>query len=486
MRPYRIYHDSKSNRNFYLIKGKRRYIKLPANMSQKLLNKININFINEGARRIKRKAKRKRPMYTKKIIPQMAESLKTPFFQTNPITFTPTLGNNPLVGNPIEKSTEDSNKRTIDLLKKIEMIEQRAIDVNNRLIEQTPIKSEPVEKSLMEKDKELEIRVKKLLKEDSEKNLTQSEIKDIQKKRQENIFGKRELFPYPSVSEYEGSEYGSTSSHYKLQPAKSEPRGSYKLQPEIISKSKLPPINAKKLIEPTEPNVPLPSKIKTTLEEQKAVAKQLARAEGLKGDAYKDRVKELLEKKLEGKGIKDGLYNDEIEKITRGVIKNSVVPVIAHNQISSLPNYLQKGKKIFGAIINTNPSYSDGSGNDGYRPGHWVSCIVDARDDFPSIEYFDSLVENKPSKTLIDTLKKIGKKMNPEVMFKFKFNKIQRQKYNSNGCGAHAIKFIEDRMDGKPWSEATGYDHWIKSHPDDSIEGEKEVVKREKVYSKFI
>ena len=157
--------------------------------------------------------------------------------------------------------------------------------------------------------------------------------------------------------------------------------------------------------------------------------------------------------------------------------------------------YVKKGKKAFGAIINTNPSSSDGSGKDGYRTGHWTSVFVDGRDDYPSVEYFDPLVQDDPSKQLKSTLEQIAHEISPDVMAKFKYNRIQRQSHKSNDCGIHAIKFIEDRFQGVPWSTATGYDHWkkrqegggsIKQIGDDSKNGEAIINKFKNIYKKWL
>ena len=80
--------------------------------------------------------------------------------------------------------------------------------------------------------------------------------------------------------------------------------------------------------------------------------------------------------------------------------------------------------------------------------------------------------------------------MSPELLAKFKTNFIVRQKYNASSCGLHAIKFIEDRMAGKTWDDATGYKEWIARHPNqkasDSQDGEREVQKEKKIYKKYL
>ena len=195
----------------------------------------------------------------------------------------------------------------------------------------------------------------------------------------------------------------------------------------------------------------------------------------------------ILINSLKGGGEEDGLYNDEISKIVKKRLKH-YVPVIASDEITDLLNYIKKGDKSFAFIINTNPIKSDGSGNDGYRPGHWRSVFINNADDFPSMEYFDPLAEGQPEKSLLDIMKKIGLKMNPEKHFLYKQNLIRRQNKMTSNCGWHSIKFIDDRIHHVPFSKASGYDDFIERNKgaDDSSDGEKEIEKYFKKYKSYI
>jgi hypothetical protein len=90
----------------------------------------------------------------------------------------------------------------------------------------------------------------------------------------------------------------------------------------------------------------------------------------------------------------DGLYNDQIEKILKKRLKH-FVPCIAADKTHELMRYVGKKDKEFAFVINTNPSESDGTGNDGYPPGHWTCVYIDNRDDYPSCEYFDTFSTRK-------------------------------------------------------------------------------------------
>lgn len=184
----------------------------------------------------------------------------------------------------------------------------------------------------------------------------------------------------------------------------------------------------------------------------------------------------------------DGLYNDQIAKIIRKRV-GRIIPVIPSDRVHELLAYVKKGDKKFGAVINTNPSTSDGSGNDGYRPGHWRAIFIDNEDDFPSVEYFDPLAEGAPEKSLADIMKKLCKKINPEHLCLYKQNNLRRQAKEKSTCGWHVLQFLDDRYNRVPWSEATGYDHYMENLPisvDDSIDGEKEVMKYIKKYKVYL
>lgn len=198
----------------------------------------------------------------------------------------------------------------------------------------------------------------------------------------------------------------------------------------------------------------------------------------------------FFERFFKGKGTGDGggLYNDEIEKIVKKRIKN-YVPVIAADEINELPRYVARGDKRFGFVINTNPSSSDGSGNDGYRTGHWRAVYINNEDDYPTVEYFDPLAEGKMPPELVTMTRKIAMKMNPEMMFKYKQNMLRRQSKLTSSCGHHSIKFLDDRYNGVPYADATGYTDYMEQHssaPDDSHDGERDIAKTIKKYESYI
>ena len=184
----------------------------------------------------------------------------------------------------------------------------------------------------------------------------------------------------------------------------------------------------------------------------------------------------------------DGLYNDELAHLIRKRV-GQIVPVLPSDKVNQLLGYVVKGDKKFAAVINTNPSQSDGSGTDSYRPGHWRAIFIDNRDDYPSCEYFDPLSEGPPEKSLVNVMKKLCKIMNPEKMCLYKQSNIRRQAKEKSTCGWHVAQFIDDRWNGDSWADASGYNHYMQSQKeavDDSTDGEKEVSKYIKKYNRYI
>jgi hypothetical protein len=199
----------------------------------------------------------------------------------------------------------------------------------------------------------------------------------------------------------------------------------------------------------------------------------------LKKGTKKDILQKEIAKKLQGGAGTDngdeGLYNDQIEKIMKKRIKN-FVPVVASDKVNDLLQYVNKGDKFFSAVINTEPSESFGR--------HWRCIVIDNRDDYPSAEYFDSLAENaKPDDALLSVMRKICKRMNPEKYFKFKYNMLRRQSFNTSNCSYHVMKFIEDRHNGIPFEDASGWSDYMKHQKgngyepiDDSQDGEGDLA----------
>lgn len=156
----------------------------------------------------------------------------------------------------------------------------------------------------------------------------------------------------------------------------------------------------------------------------------------------------------------DGIYNDELQEIFSDKM-NKFLPVIASDKMNTLVDLVNKNTKKFGWIQNTDPSDSMGR--------HWVAYFID----IPNMEvnYYDSLVENdgEPPKSSLKGLKKIVDKINPEYYLLFKYNQIRDQHFKSKNCGYFSLKFIMDRYRNVPFKSATGYDSLYANNSDDDI-----------------
>jgi hypothetical protein len=169
----------------------------------------------------------------------------------------------------------------------------------------------------------------------------------------------------------------------------------------------------------------------------------------------------------------DGMYNDELQEIFEDKT-NKFLPVIASDKMDTLLPLVNKDTKKFGWIQNTEPSGSMGR--------HWVAYFID----IPNYEvnYYDSLVENdgEPPLESLKGLKKIIDKIHPEYYLLFKYNQIRDQNYSSKNCGYFALKFIMDRYRNIPFKTATSYDTLYNYESDDetidnSGAGEKMIKK---------
>ena len=473
-RPYRLYKDEKNGKFYHLInkdgKKTRKYIKVPEGISQKQLTKININLLAPEGRRIKRKRKKPKFIYKKKIINKGMVTVPNP--EGLPLyRFAPkeTL----YIG---EKEKEEAKKNQQEFKKQI----------LNELKENLP-------------SREIEIETKNQAKKLKEKFVEslRGKVSNNEEKTQQKFSnlmeGARFTTPSKPLDSFSGTSPKKRSTRplveeiaddeliFLIQQYAIEHPSAKEISWAVVKAS----AGSKKKLRNQAQFKRAISEYKKTLDEVQA--RELFNVKEEERDDEELDDEEIREiRNTKGKGIKDGLYNDEIERITKHRFKDTLIPVIAQDEIYTLPGYLKKGAKIFGGIINTNPSTSDGSGEDGYRPGHWTSFLVDARDDHPTIEWFDPLVQDAPSKELVDTLKGIGKKMNPEKMFLFKMNQIQRQKNLSNMCGVHAIKFLEDRYQGKSWADSTGFNHYMTKIADDSKDGEKKIESVANKYKKYL
>ena len=182
----------------------------------------------------------------------------------------------------------------------------------------------------------------------------------------------------------------------------------------------------------------------------------------------------------------DGLWNDEIQRYMKQKI-NRTIPVVASDQLENLLYQVRPNQKNFAFVMNTAPSTSNGSGEDGNELGHWTSVYVDNEDDFPAIEYYDSLAEGLPPPHVMRGLKRIAKVMNPESMFKLKINNLKLQSDDSPDCGWFCMRFLERRLGGDSFSEASMYDEYMKRiKPEMEKNGENMIEKYKQTFKSYL
>ncbi len=485
-RPRRIF-STPEGKLYYLIDGKKRFIKTPKGVSQKQIAKINIkNIVNvPTTKRVKRRRKRVAPVYGSKVgsVLQKSETGGLPIYFFQPQKKIPTLEEQ-------AKVSGDTNveKLTKELLKGL-----KPTPSSSKIAASISTQTDQTEKMEFGTQTERKSRKKES---GSDADTETVPKKQISVNELVNIIGEVERRGITvNLNNVKGyiDEFYKTSNYTGITSGKfNDAKVEYVKKREKEIKG-TPPSS---FMSPPPPR-PAPKKTgvfgmkdfesETESEAGSVLFERGERARGML-ESESEGAKESKSQGAKGTGDDDGLYNDEIEKVVKKRIKN-YVPVIASDQINDLTRYVGKGDKRFGFVINTNPSSSDGSGNDGYRTGHWRAVYINNEDDYPSVEYFDPLAEGKMPQDLQNITRKIALKMNPSMMFKYKQNMLRRQSKLSSNCGWHAIKFLDDRYNGIPWSEATGYDSYMEQQPapkDDSSDGESDISKYIKKYESYI
>ena len=471
-RPKRLYLDSK-NRYYYIIDNKKKYIKVPPGMSQKQIQKVNItNIIGGPARRLKRKKKKTKLIYSKKLVPKDDMIKSGISYQGLPTYFFTPQKSFVDLGSITSRTNDTNNDKLIDLLKGLKPVIDKKIKIEIPEPESkskfTPMKPEPVTPKFTPFYKP----------KFGEKTSRFPESESVSP-----------ISALSSISSTISSEYEKSKEFIKKSR---QPQGREAPEPpkpkdkELIKRLKEIEFNRdKKLIdqliqyEYIQPSEVSPDFQQTDFWKRIASENVGVEKEYQTKDSIQNAIRRVLREDLksigqqlgEGEGD-DGLYDQQINEIMKKRIKN-FVPVVASDKVDELLLHVEPGDKFFAAVINTEPSSSSGR--------HWRCIIVDCRDDFSSCEYFDPLAETErgPEDKLISVMKRICKIMSPEKYCKFKYNLLRRQNYNKSNCGYHVMSFIEDRFNGIPFSKASGYDDYMKKQKgngyepiDDSIDGE--------------
>lgn len=150
-----------------------------------------------------------------------------------------------------------------------------------------------------------------------------------------------------------------------------------------------------------------------------------------------------------------GLYSDQIARMMSRYVDDGFLGVVAADEVDELGPKSSRYDK-FGFIMNKDTSDKPGS--------HWTACFVDTIDD-KSVEYYDSFGE-EPDEIFLREVKGLIQAHKLPIYLKMKINKVKRQAENSNLCGFHAMKFLMDRFEGKPFVEASGWSEVRKGEAD--------------------
>lgn len=192
------------------------------------------------------------------------------------------------------------------------------------------------------------------------------------------------------------------------------------------------------------------------MREKDRINDQIVRLRGEREEIHQEM--EMLERTGSGASSQKGkgMTNLEIDKIMK--VYPEFLGTISHDQMQSevLPQVKPKSRGCF--IINTDPADEPGE--------HWQCCFFDARPGGDSeIDFFDSYGD-EPSDSIMKGVKGVADKLDAKTYLKFKENMIRYQG-DSDNCGAFCIKFLIDRLNGKSFKHASGYN--------DSVKGEKEI-----------
>ena len=164
---------------------------------------------------------------------------------------------------------------------------------------------------------------------------------------------------------------------------------------------------------------------------------------------------------------RNGLYDTDLDRIMD--MHPEFAAVIARDEIKKILPMVEPGKKI-AWIWNLDTHEKPGS--------HWISVFIDPVGS-KSIDYFDSFGREIPAdmqkdvKLVVDLLK-------PKTFLKLKSNHVIHQKDDTSTCGFHAMLFILNRLRGKSFAEASGYNE-VTHKIDKSKEYEAQIERLKKV-----
>lgn len=162
----------------------------------------------------------------------------------------------------------------------------------------------------------------------------------------------------------------------------------------------------------------------------------------------------FMENLMSGRGkntsLMVGLYNDQIDDMLRKY--PHYVGCCSRDEIHKIN--LNDG--VGGFIYNTVPSDKPTD-----KEGHWRAIYINVDDD-KSIDHYDSFGE-PAEQDIQEQVKQLLESYNLPYYLKWKDNKIINQRSNSSNCGWFCINFLQDRFEGIPFIDSTGFSTVMKS-----------------------
>ncbi len=477
MRPRRLY-KSKTGKFYYLRKGKKVFVKVGKKATDKQIIKVNIKNVIEMPKRKRRKKRRKLKFGNDFLgIMKPVQKQGLPYFTLPKIR-------DPVVKIDESKKVEKEQVNYQEFLKKKpkipKVITSGDIDLDKIL---SLLKTKTIDGPVSEfktEDDFLKDTVKELVGE--EKKTGYFTPKGFKKIVADNFKRRRPFVIYNDFVMYLAGLKGNKKKDFR--PLTSVSHSKYTLFRNIFD-------DGLREYNESGDNVRREKETEDALEllDELDAVESVKRSEGDDALALLDELDGMIGKGR-GKTVQEmaetgGLWDNEIETILKQKIGEKYIPVLPRDKVSDLPDMVRDNDTMFAAVINTVSSKYDGTGTDGGPSGHWFVLLVDAGCDF-SIEYFDPLVSGIP-----DDIREVGmeiaKRMNPEVMFKLKVNRLTRQAEESDTCALHAIQFIQDRFDGDSFAEASGYNSFIeRGNFNDTKEGEKYILENFPKYNKML
>ena len=141
---------------------------------------------------------------------------------------------------------------------------------------------------------------------------------------------------------------------------------------------------------------------------------------------------------MEGYGRRTALWNDQIDEFFKHEPQFS--GTYAMDEVKDIPKQIPQG-----FVVNT--------ANHNKAGEHWQAVYITP----DSVEFYDSYGD-QPDAALVKQIKRKLLEWHVPVLLKWKVNKIGAQKDNTSTCGYFAMRFLDERFRGVPFTKATRFE----------------------------